>query len=101
MAKLKLSPELLIQKYIQENKSTIKVGAECGYSAETIRKKLKKFSIERRCHAAAQTNYLKSEAAKHPTKGKIRTELECKKISESLKKYWDKKIEKYKGIQDE
>jgi hypothetical protein len=101
MVKFKLTYEYLYNAYINQNKSTIDIAKETGFSDETIRTRLIDFNIPIRKHSVAQKNHidkvLRGETErKHPTKGRNRTKDETVKISLSQKSYWErKKLEAY------
>lgn len=71
--------------YEQEQKSTHQIASELNWTPSYIRKELLYFGIKLRTRAEAQTNALKTGAAKHPTANTVRSEEVKEKIKNTLK----------------
>ena len=86
----------IIKMYNEQNKSTYEIANELNTYPNKIRRTLIKHGYSLKDKSAAQKNALESGSAKHPTKGKERTEQEKLSISQSMASYWKNMSEKEK-----
>ena len=80
--------EKIINMYVEDGMSTKAIAEEFGTYPNKIRRALVSSGVELRSKSAAQKKALENGRAKHPTKGKKRSEEEKDKISASLEKSW-------------
>ena len=86
----------ILELYQQKQWSTYQIAEKLNTYPNKIRRILQKHGIVLRKATDAQKNALDNGRAKHPTKGKQRSEDTKQKISESQGLVWDRLTEKEK-----
>jgi len=86
--------QLLKNLYIQQKKSFADIANEFSTYANKIRRDAIKFKIKIRDKSDAQKNAIQTGSAKHPTKGKQRSDETRNKIGLSVMKSWENLSEK-------
>jgi very-short-patch-repair endonuclease len=81
--------------------SPYKIAKELGTNPTKIRRILERSGEKTRNKSDAQKLALKNGSAKHPTKGRTRTEEEKSKISTSAVRYWDNATQEKKDWRSE
>jgi very-short-patch-repair endonuclease len=82
-----INEEYVLEQY-SNNRSTYDIAKELNTYAKKIERILKKNGFQLRDRKQAQKVALENGSAKHPTKGRKRSELEKNKISSSLSDRW-------------
>jgi very-short-patch-repair endonuclease len=80
----------LVREYVEKERSTYDIAAECKTYPNKVRRMLRKYGIPLRDKSEAQSLAIESGRHKHPTKGYKRPEAIKIKISEGVAKAWRK-----------
>ncbi len=80
--------EVLIVAYKRDKRSTYDIAEELNTYPNKILRALKYLNVQIRTKSSAQSNAIKQGRHTHPTKGKVRSEEDRIKISESMAKHW-------------
>ena len=80
--------ETIIDRYVNQEKSTYEIAQEIGTYPNKIRRTLNALGVPLRDRSSAQTVAIKQGRHEHPTRGKIRTESEKIAISNGMSSFW-------------
>ena len=80
--------ETIIDRYVNQEKSTYEIAQEIGTYPNKIRRTLNALGVPLRDRSSAQTVAIKQGRHEHPTRGKIRTESEKIAISKGMSSFW-------------
>ena len=80
--------ELIIDRYVSQEKSTYEIAQEIGTYPNKIRRTLNTLGVPLRDRSSAQTVAIKQGRHEHPTRGKKRTESEKIAISNGMSSFW-------------
>lgn len=90
-----------IVKRYENGDSPYKIASDLGTNPTKIRRILERLGIKTRKKSEAQKIALQTGRSLHPTKGRVRTDLEKEKISSSVVNYWDSADESIKKQRSE
>ena len=80
--------ETIIDRYVNQEKSTYEIAQEIGTYPNKIRRTLNTLGVPLRDRSSAQTVAIKQGRHEHPTRGKRRTDSEKIAISNGMSSYW-------------